>query len=132
MSRENVEVVAEVYADWERGDFKTGTGLFDRHATLVIDSGIPDGGVFVGQEGIRTYMLRFLEAWESLTITANSLRPVGDSVLAEVRQLGHGQGSGVAVEHDYFQLWTFRGGRVVRLETILSESEALEAVGLRE
>ena len=61
MSRENVEVVVEVYAGWERGDFTVGTWLFDRHATLVIDPAIPDGGVFVGQEGIRMYMTRFLE-----------------------------------------------------------------------
>jgi len=132
MSRENVEVVAEVYEDWARGDFSTGAGLFDRHVTLVIDPGIPDGGVFVGQEGMTTYMTRFLEAWESLTIDAKSIRPVGDSVFVEGRQVGHGKDSGIAVELRLFQLWTFRGNRVVRLETILSESEALEAVGLRE
>ena len=132
MSRENVEVVAEVYGRWERGDFTATTGLFERHVTLVIDPGVPDGGVFVGQEGVRAYMRRFLEAWESVTIAAISLHQVGDSVLVEVRQAGTGQGSGVAVEQRYFQLWTFRGGRVVRLETILSEAEALEAVGLRE
>ena len=132
MSRENVEVVAEVYAGWERGDFTVGTGLFDHHAVLVIDPAIPDGGVFLGQEGIRTYMLRFLDAWESLTIAAKSVRPAGDSVFVEVLQVGAGQGSGVPVEQRYFQLWTFRGDKVVRLETVLSESEALEAVGLAE
>ncbi len=32
----------------------------------------------------------------------------------------------------YFHLWTFRGGNVIRLEVILREEDALEAVGLSE
>jgi ketosteroid isomerase-like protein len=47
-----------------------------------------------------------------------------------VRQRGVGAGSGVSTEMHYFQLWTFRGGKVIRLEVIADEAEALEAVGL--
>jgi hypothetical protein len=53
-------------------------------------------------------------------------------VFVKVRQSGIGRGSGVPVETAYFQLWTFRGSRVIRLESILSEKQALEAVGLSE
>jgi ketosteroid isomerase-like protein len=132
MSQENVEIVRRIYASWEAGDFTVGLSTFERNVTLVIDPATLDGGVFVGAEGVRRYMMRFLQAWESLTIAAESFKDVGDSVLVEVKQKGIGQDSGVPVDTNYFQLWTFRGGKVIRLETILREADALEAAGLRE
>ena len=132
MSQENVEVVRRIYGGWEVGDFTGGLFVFERNVTLVIDAATLDGGVFVGEEGVRRYMTRFLQAWESLTIAAQSFKDVGDTVLVEVKQTGIGQDSQVPVDTTYFQLWTFRGDKVIRLETILSEAEALEAAGLRE
>jgi hypothetical protein len=40
--------------------------------------------------------------------------------------------SGVEGEMPSFVLFTFRGARIVRMEFVLEESEALEATGLRE
>ena len=130
MSRENVEMLRLVYKEWERGEFAASLPLFDDNLTLTIDSGIPDGGDYIGPDGVRAYMSFFLAPWESLTIAAESFRDVEDNVLVEVRQTGIGRSSGISVEHQYFQVWTFRAGKVVRLETIMSEKRALEAVGL--
>ena len=132
MSQENVETLRRIYAGWENGDFTGGLSIFERNVTLVIDPMTLDGGIFVGEEGVRRYMTRFLQAWESLTIAAKAFRERGDTVLVEVEQTGVGQDSRVPVDTTYFQLWTFRGDRVIRLETILSEAEALEAAGLSE
>ena len=83
-------------------------------------------------DGVRDYMSRFLDPWESLTIAAESFREIGDTVLVAVHQAGIGRGSGAPVDIRYFQLWTFSGGRVVRLDVIMSEATALEAAGLSE
>jgi hypothetical protein len=32
----------------------------------------------------------------------------------------------------YFQVWTFRGGRVIRIESVKHRRDALRAVGLAE
>lgn len=130
MSSENIETLARIYEGWEQGDLAVGVSLFEHNATLVIDPEIPDAGVYVGVDGIRGYTTRFLDAWESLTISAESLKDVGDTVLVEVKQTGVGRDSGAAVGFNYFQLWTFRGGKVIRLESILREENPLEAVGL--
>jgi ketosteroid isomerase-like protein len=37
----------------------------------------------------------------------------------------------VPAEFRYFQVWTFRGGSVIRIESIRDRDDALEAVGLR-
>jgi ketosteroid isomerase-like protein len=132
MSQRHVETLRAVYASWERGDFKASLPLFDENLTLAIDPDIPDGGTYVGPSGLRKYMARFLEPWEFLTIAGASFKEVGDTILVDVTQSGTGRGSGAPVEMRYFQLWTFRSGKVIRLEVIMSEERALAAVGRRE
>jgi ketosteroid isomerase-like protein len=132
MSRENVESVRRIYEAWAQGDFRTRIGDLDQHVVLVIRSDFPEFGVFLGLDGVRDFMRRFLEQWEQLTIEATNLRAVGDTVLAQIVQHGKGRASGIAGDNRYFQLFTFRGQKIVRIESIMSEGEALEAVGLSE
>jgi ketosteroid isomerase-like protein len=130
MTAENLETVSRIYDGWERGDFTVGVDLFDEDAVLVLDGEMPDAGEYTGPDQIRGYMKGFLEAWDSLTIAAESVEDLGDGVLVKVRQSGVGRDSGAAVAFSYFQLWRFEGGRVVRLESILHEQRALDAAGL--
>ncbi len=76
------------------------------------------------------YMGHFLEPWERVTIAPEELIPAGDSVVAAIVMRGAGSGSGVATEFRYFQVWTFRGETLVRLENMRERDEALAAVGL--
>jgi ketosteroid isomerase-like protein len=55
----------------------------------------------------------------------------GDSVVVQIRQRGVGRSSGAVTELRYFQVWTFRGDAIIRIESILEREQALEAVGLR-
>jgi ketosteroid isomerase-like protein len=65
-------------------------------------------------------------------MAAESYTEAGDTVVVKVLQRGVGAGSGVSTEMRYFQLWSFRAGKAIRLEVIADEAEALEAVGLTE
>jgi ketosteroid isomerase-like protein len=129
MSRENVEFVREVYAEWERGNFRAGVDRYDPDAVLVQHPGFPEAGTYEGLEGFADYMHTFLDAWEEVTIEAVELTEVGDSVVAVVVQRGIGKGSGAATDFSYFQVWTFRDGKVVRLEVIRDREAAYEAAG---
>ncbi len=75
-------------------------------------------------------MRGFLEPWEHIAIQAGEIAVAGDSAVAAVRQDGVGRGSGAATGFDYFQVWTFRGGRAIRFETFRERAEAYAAVGL--
>jgi ketosteroid isomerase-like protein len=56
-----------------------------------------------------------------------------ESVMVRVRQEGRGRASTVGVEMPaYWQVYRLRDGRAVRVEIYRDETEALEAVGLRE
>jgi ketosteroid isomerase-like protein len=55
----------------------------------------------------------------------------GDQVVTLVRQVGRGRLSGAEVEQRFAQLWTVRGGKIVRMEMYTDKETALEAAGLR-
>jgi ketosteroid isomerase-like protein len=133
MSQENVEVLREVYRRWGEGDFRTSLNLFDySRVDLIIRPDFPDPGTYRGTEEISGYMRRFLGSWTDATIEAEELVDEGDRVLARVHQSATGRSSGVGVEMRYFQVWTFRGEAVARIESIMHEDEALQAAGLRD
>ncbi len=132
MSQENVEALRRVYEGWERGDFTTSESLMEKNIVLVLRPSFPTEGVWVGLDGVKKHTAQVLDAWESLTMAAESYTEAGDSVLVRVLQRGVGAGSGASTEMRYFQLWSFRAGKAIRLEVIADEAEALEAVGVRE
>ena len=132
MSQENVEAVRRIFEAWACGDWSIGNDYLDEHAVCVVSSDFPAFGVYVGLDGIRAYWRDFLAQWERLTFEAERLQPVGDTVLARVVQHSKGRASGIEGDISYFMLFTFRGGRIVRMESIMGEAEALEAVGLSE
>ncbi len=132
MSQENVQAVRAIYDEWGKGDFRAGVERLDPGVRFSLRPEFIDAGVFVGPEGVGEYMRGFLAAWTNLTIAAEELIEAGDSVVAAVRQRGVGVESDVTVEMRYFQIWTFRGEMVVRLENIWDRAQALEAVGLSE
>jgi ketosteroid isomerase-like protein len=134
MSRENVEIVREVYAGWSEGDFRRGLEFFDQGLQFVVDGAVtPAPGEWVGVEGMR-------EAWRELLSAFDWYRtgPIehvlesGDQVAAFNRLHGLGKSSGVDAGSPLrAAVFTFREGKVVRL--LLTDLRgALEAAGLSE
>jgi ketosteroid isomerase-like protein len=132
MAGEDRQALERIYAAWSQGDMTAAIAVFDQDIVLSIDPEIPDGGVYEGLEGIRNYTTHFLSAWETVTMSAESIREAGDSYLVKVDQRGIGLDSGAEVGFSYFHVWTFRDGRVIRLESIRDEAKARRAAGLPE
>jgi ketosteroid isomerase-like protein len=130
MAEENVEIVRQVYERWGRGDFRAGTELLDPWAVLVLRPEFPDAGAYLGPEKISGYMRGFLEGWDHAVIEGEEFIGAGDSVVVRVHQQAAGRHSGVPVDLRYFQIWTFRGDAVIRIESVRAREEALEAAGL--
>ena len=60
------------------------------------------------------------------------IRDCGEHVLVVVRENARGKASGAVVDARIYQVMTFREGRVLRYQEFYDETQALEAVGLRE
>ncbi len=131
MSERNVEIVRRIYEGWARGDFTAGVELYDPHILLVLRPEFPDPGTYHGPEGIRGYMRdHFLADFEDAQIVGEEFIDAGDSVVVRISQRAIGPASGAPVEMSYYNVWTLRGGSVIRIESISGREEALEAVGL--
>jgi ketosteroid isomerase-like protein len=136
MSQENVEFVRRAFEAFNRDGIEA--VLSGMSPEVVWDGspmGVPGLGVYRGPDEIRTF---FNEDWfkvfpfEEWELHADELIDHGDLVIAKARQRGLGAGSGAAVEQRFVQVYTFRDGRLVRVDHYLNYEKALEAVGLRE
>jgi ketosteroid isomerase-like protein len=133
MSPANVETLQRIYEAWGRGDFAVGVELYDPHIVLVLRSEFPEAGPHYGRDAIGRYMREdFLRDFAGATISAEEFLDAGDTVVVSVNQQATGPRSGVPVRMCYFQVWTFRGGSVIRIESIMERADALEAAGLSE
>ena len=128
MSEENVELARNA---WTAEGF---TGLFDEH--IVMDSRanrVPDlPAILTGRDAAIEAFHHYWGTWEEYTIDPEEFIDAGQSVVVVIRERGRGKGSGVPVERQHFQLWTFRQGRIVRWESFADRASALEAAGLSE
>jgi ketosteroid isomerase-like protein len=128
----NAEAVKGVYERWSQGDFAASIDVMDPLVLLVMRPEFPDAGTYLGIDAVRDYTRGFLEPWTRIAIEAEEITEAGDTVVVAVRQSGVGSESGASTEFRYFHVWSFRGGKAIRLETFRERAEALEAAGLRE
>jgi ketosteroid isomerase-like protein len=132
MSQENVEVIRGVYEGWSQGDFRASVDVLDPLVLFVLRPEFPEPGTYLGLERVAEYTRGLLAPWRRFTIEAEEISDAGDSVVVAVLQRGVGDESGTTTEFRYFHVWSFRGRKVIRLESFRERVEALEAVGLSE
>jgi ketosteroid isomerase-like protein len=131
VSGKNVETVQRIYERWGQGDFSAGVELYDPHVVLVIQPGFPESGPKYGLDALGQYMREdFLRDFAGATIAGEEFIEAGDSVVVRVDQQATGPRSGAPVRMSYFQVWTFRGESVIRIESIMERADALRAAGL--
>src|SRR5687768_17620703 len=133
MSQENVEKLRRAAAAANKRDASILDELLSPgvcwHAK---HTGVDLVGTFQGIDEVRGFFDRFTQAWEEWDWDYPELQAIGDTVLARLHLWGRGRKSGVESEHDVWQLWTFRGGKVVYFEDFAHKHDALEAAGLSE
>jgi ketosteroid isomerase-like protein len=131
MSEENVDSIRRAYERWNRRDFGWATVVapgFEYEAGGAVGA----SGSFRGLEGFMRFLEQFWEEFDEAHVEPQELIDAGDSVLAATSFRGRGKQSGVEVNMEVFQLWTFRDGKVIRGQGFFDREEALDAAGLSE
>jgi ketosteroid isomerase-like protein len=134
VSRENVEIVRDLFEAWNRGD------LADVQKFISVDwewrtaqkfPGVE--AVYRGKDGFARFWTTFREPWESILVDVERVEDLGDHrVLVLITFYGKGKDSGVDVTTQYANVTTIRDEMVVHTVGYADWRSALEAVGLRE
>ena len=127
-----MEVVQALYQALDRHDTEAWLDLLVPDVEIV--SGLlPDQPLVRGHEGVKRYRAALREVWgDSIRIRPEEVIDHEERVVAIVRIESTGLSSGVALDSPVVHVFAFRDGKITRLETFASRSEALQPVGLRE
>lgn len=101
---------------------------------IVIDASrrIVDPVVYVGHDGVRSYLKFLAETWRSWRVEPEEFIEVGDSVVIPVRIVSTGRSSGATVSARATWVATFRSDKIARLCVYQTRADALAAVGVGE
>jgi uncharacterized protein len=128
----NAELIRTGYQAWNRRDIAAVVQILDPEIEWRGYTHIPESGVLEGREQVRTWLERFLEAWEELEIQVTDLIDSGEQTIALVRFRALGRESGVRVDGGTdAHVWTVRDGKAVAVTLYQGTHEAFEAAGLQ-
>ena len=87
---------------------------------------------YSGPDAAREFWAATMEAWSAVHLDIADFRDLGDRVLVLGRLTARARGTEAEVETQAAWIARFDNGRATEIRTYASQSEALEAVGLRE
>jgi hypothetical protein len=133
MSLEKVELVRRGFEAFNSGDIDRILSFTGPDLEIEVPPGLsaePD--TYRGHAGVRRYFQSFDEAMDEVHFQAERFWDAAEAVVVDVRVTARGKQTAILVEQRAAQLWTIRGGRVIRIRAYSSLSEALETIGLVE
>ena len=132
MSQENVEIVKQVYAAFNRRDADTAVQLVAPGFSFRSEFGALSGTRYEGRTGFRQYFRDMAEAWATFHLEIEEIKGHDDAVVVTYRECATGRESGLEVEARGCEVWHVQDGQPTHLDNYPSKEEALEAVGLAE
>jgi uncharacterized protein len=134
MSEENVEIVRNAFAAFNRGDIKGVLRLCDEDIVITQPPELP--GVSREQHGHRGVLEAFAiwpEQWDDYRTEILRLAAApGGKVFVATGTRGRGKQSGVEVDMDFSFVFTVRDAKISEWRLFVQEDQALEAAGLSE
>lgn len=133
MSQENVELVRQSFAAFNRSDPETAAALFHPEVEWHAYLGALGGSVHRGRKAL-VKMWRDLNdnLGEAFRVEALEIIDCGKDVVAVVEAQGTGTESGAQVRQRWAQLYSVRDGSVTCVKPFPNREAALRAAGSRE
>jgi ketosteroid isomerase-like protein len=131
MSQENIRLAYGAVDAINERDLGAYLALMDEDVEVVSRIAAMEGGLH-GHDGIRRWWDSWFGAFPDYDIEVVEVRDLGDAVLATLRAVGHGGGSGVPFEDNVWCASRWRSGKCMWWQMFYTEAEALEAAGLSE
>ncbi|HWX98172.1 MAG TPA: nuclear transport factor 2 family protein [Solirubrobacteraceae bacterium] len=133
MSQADVELIRHVFEVFNSEDIEEIVSLVDTELEVQVPSEVsaePD--TYRGKEGIRQYFRSFQDVMDEIRFEPERLHDTGQSVVVALLLTAKGRQTAIAVEQRTGAVWTFRNGKVLRVQTYASWTDALRAAGVAE
>jgi ketosteroid isomerase-like protein len=143
VSRRNIELLEAMLPgpDTNVADLFRDESLFAATAETLKDVFHPDvesvpawrgtGTTYSGIDGFREMWIDWLEPWVTYHVQVDEMVEVGDTVVVLVRDRGSRHGVDVEVELISGSVWTFRDGKIARVEFYANREELRAATARR-
>jgi ketosteroid isomerase-like protein len=124
------ELLRRVYDALARRDFEVLADLADPDFEMDLTDRVLNPATYRGAEGLARFLEEVDELWASMDLAVERVLERDDQALAVLRVRLQGRGSGVELDDRIAQLWTLRGGKLVRMrlrqdaDAALAEFEA--------
>src|SRR5262245_24937450 len=79
-----------------------------------------------GHDAVRASLARWKSEWDDYQLLPEEFEHMGDRVVATVRLRGRGRASGVEVDARFYEVYTVRDRKIVRMDQFTQQSDALE------
>jgi ketosteroid isomerase-like protein len=134
MSQENVEIVRQAAAAFNRGELDAWWEYWAEDIDYQAAEGAPDDhGPIHGKAAMRAYVQDWLDTFDDFRFVPVELIEAGeDKFVAVIRISGHAKLSGVETDLTFAVLYTIRDGKIARGREYWTKEQALEAAGLSE
>jgi ketosteroid isomerase-like protein len=104
---------------------------FDPDVVLKPSGVLPETEEMHGHDGAVRFLAAQSEAFNVLRLEPQEFLEAADRLVVTLRVSGQARHSDIKLEFDRSHVFTYRGGKVLRMEVYANREEALEAVGLR-
>jgi ketosteroid isomerase-like protein len=132
MSQENVEILRQALPESAPGNPEALLEILDANVEWDYVGAFPEVVTYHGPEAVRGFLRQWAEAFDGFGFEAEEAIDAGDHVVVRLHQWGRGKETGAHVESRTWQVFTFRGGKVIHCRGYATKPEALEAAGLSE
>jgi uncharacterized protein len=124
MSEDNVEIVRQGYAHFNRGDIGWMVERMTPDISWSDSTEVPGAKTYHGIDEVRPYLESFGRVWEEARFEPEEIRGHGDKVLAIVRFVARGRHSGAGVDARLSHLYEMRQGKGSRVVTYFDHEQA--------
>ena len=137
MSERNIEAVRALFEAFSRGGTDEVLALAEPYLDPEVEWLQPpedvEGNVtHRGLDEVRRFFEQWFEAFAYFAVELDGMRDAGEMVVAFVHEHGRGRTSELEVDWRVAYVFSFRDGKVVRLERLWDRAAALEAAGVSE
>jgi ketosteroid isomerase-like protein len=126
----NEDVLRGHYDATNRRAWDVAMSAYDDHVVLVAPAG-PEGGAYYGKEAVGRWFGDWMRAFRGGVKFEDLRVERGEDGLAlQARQIARGGESGVELTQQWFWSYSFRRGKIARVDIHLTLEDALAAAGV--